>query len=71
MTRYYFELLDDHYNDLGAAIPDGSSKSKAIRYVKRWMEEHGIKYAQLAVNSMTTSNLLDTIDIELDSPENK
>lgn len=40
---YYFELLDDHYNDLGATIPDGGSKSKAIRYAKGWMEEHSIK----------------------------
>ena len=69
MMMYYFELLDDHYNDLGATIPDGGSKSKAIRYAKEWMEGHSIKYAQLSINSMTTSNLLDIIDIELNSPK--
>lgn len=26
MRRYWFELEDDRYNELGAAIPDGSSK---------------------------------------------
>ena len=28
MMMYYFELLDDHYNDLGATIPDGAVKVK-------------------------------------------
>lgn len=27
MKRYWFELTDEHYNDLGAAISDGWQKS--------------------------------------------
>ncbi len=66
MRRYYYELMDSRYNDLGASIPDGSNKTTAINHAKRWMRENGIATAQLAVNSMRTSNLLDVIDIELD-----
>lgn len=65
MRRYYFELLDENYNDLGASIPDGSSKQAAINKAKKWMRENGIKYAQLSVNSMITDNLLQCIDIEI------
>lgn len=65
MRRYYFELTDEHYNDLGAFIPDGSNKQTAINRAKRWMKENGIKVAQLVVNSMMTDNILDIIDIEL------
>lgn len=65
MRRYYFELLDENYNDLGASIPDGSSKQAAINKAKKRMRENGIKYAQLSVNSMITGNLLQCIDIEI------
>lgn len=65
MKRYYFELLDESYNDLGASIPDGSSKQAAVNKAKKWMRENGIKYAQLSVNSMITDNLLQCIDIEI------
>lgn len=65
MRRYNFELLDENYNDLGASIPDGSSKQAAINKAKKWMRENGIKYAQLSVNSMITDNLLQCIDIEI------
>lgn len=65
MKRYYFELLDANYNDLGAAIPDGSNKQTAINHAKKWMRENGVKCAQLSVNSMATNNLLGCIDIEL------
>lgn len=65
MKRYYFELLDENYNDLGASIPDGSSKQAAVNKAKKWMRENGIKYAQLSVNSMITDNLLRCIDIEI------
>lgn len=65
MRRYYFELLDENYNDLGASIPDGSSKQAAVNKAKKWMRENGIKYAQLSVNSMITDNLLRCIDIEI------
>lgn len=65
MRRYYFELLDENYNDLGAVIPDGSSKRAAVNKAKKWMRENGIKSAQLSVNSMITNNLLDAIDIEI------
>lgn len=37
MKRYYFELTDRSYNDLGAFIPDGYSKEVAVRQAKRWM----------------------------------
>lgn len=35
MKRYWFELTDEHYNDLGAAISDGWQKSPAIAEAKR------------------------------------
>ena len=28
MKRYWFELTDEHYNDLGAAISDGWPKQR-------------------------------------------
>lgn len=65
MRRYYFELLDENNNDLGAMIPDGSDKRAAINKARRWMNDNGIKKAVLSVNSMRTGNLLDAIDIEL------
>lgn len=66
MRRYYFELTDEHYNDLGAFIPDGSNKQAAINKARQWMKDNGVKKAILSVNSMRTDNLLDAIDIELD-----
>lgn len=65
MRRYYFELTDERYNDLGAAIPDGSNKQAAINKARQWMKDNGIKKAILSVNSMRTGNLLDAVDIEL------
>ena len=65
MNRYWFELTDERYNDLGVSIPDGSSKQTAINHAKRWMKENCVRVAELAVNSMITGNLLDTIEIEL------
>ena len=65
MKRYWFALMDAEYNDLGVTIPDGSSKQTAVNRAKRWMQENGIKSAQLQVNSMRTDNLLEFIDIEL------
>lgn len=67
MRRYYFELLDDHYNDLGAFIPDGSRKESAVNKAKKWMNENGITNAILSVNSMLTDNILDMIDINLNN----
>ena len=66
MKRYWYELLDERYNDLGAAIPDGSNKQSAVNRAKRWMKENGVKTTNLSVNSMATGNILDTIYIELD-----
>ena len=40
MKRYWFELTDERYNDLGAAISDGWQKSPAIAEAKRWMKEN-------------------------------
>ena len=65
MRRYWFELEDDCYNDLGVAIPDGSNKQAAINRARQWMKSNGIKEAKLIVNSMRTDNILDVIDIEL------
>lgn len=65
MKRYYFQLLDGGYNDLGAFIPDGSHKSTAINRAKRWMQENGVKEAQLSVNSMRTDNIIEIIAITL------
>ena len=64
MKRYWFELTDEHYNDLGAAISDGWQKSPAIAKAKRWMKENGVKAAILVCNSMATDNILDMIHIE-------
>ncbi|WP_455624809.1 hypothetical protein [Parabacteroides sp.] len=64
--RYYFELTDEHYNDLGAFIPDGSNRQVTINKARQWMKDNGFKKAVLAINSMRTGNLLDAIDIELD-----
>lgn len=65
MKRYWFQLLTEGYDELGALIPDGSSKTTALNRAKRWMEQNGIDSAILAVNSMVTSNILDMIQIEL------
>ncbi len=66
MRRYWFELTDERYNDLGAAIPDGSNKQAAINKARQWMRDNGIKVANLAINSMRTDNLLDVIEIEVE-----
>lgn len=65
MKRYWFTLMDEQYNDLGALIPDGSSKQTAVNRAKRWMKEAGVTSAQLQVNSMITDNLLEFIQIDL------
>lgn len=65
MKRYWFALMDEDYENLGAVIPDGSSKKTAINRAKRWMQENGISAAQLQVNSMITDNLLEFIPIEI------
>ena len=57
--------MDADYNDLGVLIPDSSSKTTAVNRAKRWMNENGIKSAQLQVNSMITDNILEFIDIEI------
>lgn len=65
MRRYWFELLDEDYNDLGAFISDGSSKQTAINKARRWMKDNGVPQAILSVNSMRTGNILDIVRIEL------
>lgn len=67
MKRYWFELTDARYRDLDASIPDGSDKQAAVRYAKKWMRENGVKCAMLSVNSMRTDNLLDVIDIAVET----
>lgn len=65
MRRYYFELLNEQYDNLGALIPDGSHKSTAENRAKAWMRENGVTEAILEVNSMVTSNILDMIYITI------
>ena len=65
MKRYYYELLDEMYNELGAVIPDGSNKSTAVDRAKKWMRENCVFCAELSVNSMRTSNILDMIHVEI------
>ena len=65
MKMYWFELTDERYNDLGAAIPDGSNKQAAINKARQWMRDNNVAKAMLAVNSMRTDSLIDVIDIEL------
>lgn len=65
MKRYYYELLNAQYDDFGACIPDGWHKSTAINQAKAWMRENGVQQANLSVNSMRTSNILDIIEITL------
>lgn len=65
MKRYWFTLMNEAYEDLGELIPDGSNKATAVNRAKRWMQENGVKSAQLQVNSMRTDNLLEFIDITL------
>lgn len=65
MKMYWFELTDERYNDLGAAIPDGSNKQAAINKARQWMRDNNVAKAMLAVNSMRTDNLIDVINIEL------
>ena len=54
MKRYYFELTDGSYNDLGAFIPDGYNKEVAVRQAKKWMAENSIVLATLVVSSLRT-----------------
>lgn len=63
--RYYFNLLDSDYNDLGACIPDGCNKQSAINKACKWMHENGVKTAYLQINSMITDNILELKEIEL------
>lgn len=65
MKRYWFTLMNEADEDLGVLIPDGSNKATAVNRAKRWMQENGVKSAQLQVNSMRTDNLLEFIDITL------
>lgn len=65
MRRYYFELLNEQYDNLGALIPDGSHKKTAENRAKAWMRENGVTEAILEVNSMVTSNILDMIYITI------
>lgn len=65
MKRYWFELTDERYNELGAFIPDGSNKQSAVNRAKRWMQENFVNKAELAINSMATGNLPEVISIEL------
>lgn len=64
MKRYYYELMAEDYNSYEAAIPDGRVKTRAIAQAKRAMRDLGIRRALLVVNSMRTSNILDTVELD-------
>lgn len=64
MKRYYYELMDEDYSSYEAAIPDGRVKTRAIAQAKRAMKDLGIRRALLVVNSMRTSNILDTVELD-------
>lgn len=65
MRRYYFQLLNEQYEDLGAFIPDGSHKPTAMNRAETWMRENNVLEATLSVNSMVTGNILDMILITI------
>lgn len=69
MKRYYYELMDEGYGDLGAFIPDGWHKSVAIRQAMEWMRENGVTFAKLAVNTLRTNMIVDIIEIDLQAPK--
>lgn len=64
MKRYYYELMDEDYNSYEAAIPGGRIKARAIAQAKRAMRDLGIRRVLLVVNSMRTSNILDTVELD-------
>ena len=66
MRRYWFELVDEHFDDLGAAIPDGINKQDAVNKARQWMKDNGISKATLVINSMRTDHLLGVEEIEID-----
>lgn len=66
MKTYWFELLDEDFQDLGIAIKDGDNVTVAIDEAKRRMREYGIKNAQISVNSMETNDFLYFISIEIE-----
>lgn len=65
MKRYYYQLVDEQYEDYGVLIPDGSHKEKAENRAKSWMRENNVSEATLVVNSMKTDNILDMILITI------
>lgn len=65
MKRYYFQLVDERYEDYGVLIPDGSHKVTAENRAKAWMRENNVSEATLVVNSMRTDNILDMILITI------
>lgn len=65
MKRYYYQLVDERYDELGALIPDGSHKETAENCAKVWMRVNNVSEATLVVNSMRTDNILDMILITI------
>lgn len=61
MKRYYYQLVDEQYEDYGVLIPDGSRKETAENHAKAWMRENNVSEATLVINSMKTDNILDMI----------
>lgn len=47
MKRYWFELEDKSGNDLGAAIPDSSSKQSGVNRAKNGWRRTGLRLQAL------------------------
>lgn len=58
MKLYYYELMDEDYNSYDGRI-------KTIAQAKRAMKDLGIERALLVVNSMRTSEILDTVELDI------
>lgn len=65
MGRYYFEVTDENYNDLGLLVSDDCSKLAAIGKVKKWMRENRVSRTILAIKSTKTNYLLEVIKIDI------
>lgn len=62
--KYWFELLKTDYEPTEAFIPDGTV-AKAKKYAISYMKDNHIEEAILTRNSMSTSDLLECIDLKI------
>lgn len=62
--KYWFELLKTDYEPTECFIPDGTV-AKAKKYAISYMKDNHIEEAILTRNSMSTSDLLECIDLKI------